>query len=306
MDFTARIANAALALYGLENATVQLMRNYENLVFRVDADRSYALRICPIGVDWCRLLTEINWLAAIRHDTDLLVPKPLPNRNGDLVSQVDDRACVLFEWLAGEPVSKMMSPAIAYRIGMMMAKLHRQAEQYQPENDSGPKFDYDYFFGNRSWWQLKAKEQLSQEYQSLLPAIERAQALLKHLDELPKYFGMTHTDIHFSNVICDGGALALIDFGDCGLGYYLTDIAVTEAEFRDYAEADTLIRSFRTGYEAARGHIPSNAQIAIATVIASLLYLEWFFESESQEVREDKAPWLPTIIADMQRAAIAF
>ena len=299
-----RIAKAALVPYGLENATARLIRSYENLVFRVDADRAYVLRICPSGANRQRLLAEICWLAAIRCDTDLLVPKPLPNCHGDLVGQIDDRACVLFEWLAGEPVSKMMSPAIAYCIGEMMARLHQHAESYQPENYSGPKFGYDYFFGDRSWWQRHARARLAREYEGLLPAIERAQALLKHLGESPKYFGMTHTDIHFSNVIYDGDVLALIDFGDCGLGYYLTDIAVTEAEFRDYAEADTLICGFRAGYAAARGHIPSEAQIAIATVMASLLYLEWFFESENREVREDKAPWLPTVIADMQRAAI--
>lgn len=86
------------------------------------------------------------------------------------------------------------------------------------------------------------------------------------------------------------------------MSYYLVDIAVTEAEFQDYPKAETLIRHFRSGYQAIRGTIPSNEQIRTAGVMASLLYLEWLFESENDRVREDKAEWLPSIIADMQRA----
>ncbi|MEB3357738.1 MAG: phosphotransferase [Synechococcales bacterium] len=291
---------AALLLYGLTDAKAQLLRDYENLVYQVEADQTYALRICSDDSDQEQLLTEVEWLAAIRAETDLLVPKPVPNQDGNWVSHVNGRMCVLFEWLAGEPVSEQMSGAIARRIGEMMATLHHHAEHYRPRHPVESRFDYDYFFGDQSWWQTRASQRLSEDYQSLLPAVKKAQDLLKYLGESPAHFGMSHTDIHFGNVLQKGDTLAIIDFGDCGLGYYLTDLAVTEAEFRDYPEADSLIQNFREGYRQVRGYVPNEKDIRTAAVMASLLYLEWVFESENDKVREDKAEWLPDIIADLQ------
>lgn len=210
------IAKAALAFYGLENAPIRLLRDYENWVYKVEAERTFALRISPRNGSRQQWLTEVTWLAAIRNDTDLLVPKPVANRDGDFVSQLGNRLCVLFEWIEGEPVSQQMSPAIATRIGEMMAMLHQHAEHYRPQDYVGMRFDCSYYFGDRSWWQTRARERLSQDYQSLLPPVKKARELLEYLGELPQHFGMSHTDIHFGNAIRNGDDFAIIDFGDCG------------------------------------------------------------------------------------------
>jgi Ser/Thr protein kinase RdoA (MazF antagonist) len=145
------IATHALAAYALENSRFQLVRDFENLIYKVCGDRLYALRICSNNVNQQQLKTEVYWLDAIRGDTDLLVPKPVSNKYGELITHVDNRLYVIFEWLEGEPVSQIMSPAAASRIGEMMASLHRHAEQYQPKNYQGSRFDYDYYFGNDAW-----------------------------------------------------------------------------------------------------------------------------------------------------------
>ena len=92
-----RILINALALYGLENAKAKLIRHYDNLVYEVEAEKIYALRVCPLVVNQKRLKAEVNWLTALRRNTNLLVPKPLPNKQGDLIGQLEDRFCVLFK-----------------------------------------------------------------------------------------------------------------------------------------------------------------------------------------------------------------
>jgi Ser/Thr protein kinase RdoA (MazF antagonist) len=252
-----------------------------------------------------QLASEVEWLDAIRRDTDLLVPKPVPNRSGEAITHLGDRLCVVFEWLEGEPVSPIVSPKIASEIGKIMAILHRHAENYRPQNYQEPRFDPDYYFGTNSWWQTKAEQRLSgADYRCLIPAVEKTKVLLDRLGTSPKHFGMSHTDIHFDNIIHAGETFAILDFGDCGLSYYLTDIAVTEAEFRDYPNADGLIRSFREAYEDTRGYFPEDEEIELGAVTAGLLYLEWVFETENDEVREAKAGWLPLVILDMQRSII--
>ena len=136
--------------YGLESASTNVMRDLGNLVLRVDAKETYALRICTPDTSRQRLHTEVDWLAALRRDTDLLVPKPVANRHGSLISKVEGKLCVLFEWLEGSPVSDDLSTTLASAIGEMMAKLHRHALQYRPKDYEGKRFDHDYFFGNDS------------------------------------------------------------------------------------------------------------------------------------------------------------
>jgi Ser/Thr protein kinase RdoA (MazF antagonist) len=295
------LVRAALALYDLGDAQVELLRDYENLTYKVESDRLYALRICTATVDPDHLQAEVNWLAAIRAQTDLLTPRPILNREGALISQVQGRLCVLFEWLDGQPVNKEMSASVARQVGVMMTKLHQQASHYQPEAFAGERYDYDSFFGPDSWWSTQAPARLSDDYPRMEPAIEKIKALLRALGISSQHFGMIHSDIHFGNVLQTPDGLAIIDFGDCGMGHYLLDIAVTEAEFQDYDNADSLIESFRDGYHSVTGAVPHGEDIRLFGILASLLFFEWVFESENEQVYQDKSQWLPGMIEEIQR-----
>lgn len=291
-----RRLKTVLAFYHLGSADTKLLRDYDDLVYQVKAERVYALKIYSPTISYRRLTSTVEWLTALRRDTDLLVPKPVFNKQGNLISQLENRCCVLFEWLEGEPVSRNMSPEVAEKIGEIMAKLHLHAVNYCPNSYTGDRFNYNYFFGSASWWQTKAKERLQNDYKSLIPAIEIAKRLISSIEESPEQFGIIHSDLHFSNVISNEEQYAVIDFGECGMGYYLIDIAVTESEFKDYDSADELISAFKVGYQNCRGYFPDHENIKTFGVISSLLLLEWIFESESDRVWQDKAQWLPEII----------
>ena len=288
--------NKILALYDLEDAEAESIRHYDNLIYKIKTEKTYALRICSPKITQKQLKNEIDWLIALREDTDLLVPQPVANKQDDFVTQLEDRCCVLFEWLKGKPVSRMMSPEVAKKIGEMMARLHLHASGYVRDRLKNRIGDRDYFFGTNSWWQTKAQKRLPDDYQSLMPAIEKAACSIDRLDKSPEQFGMIHSDLHFGNIINNGENYAIIDFGDCRMGYYLLDLAVTEAEFKDYSNADKLIPIFRESYHNRRGYLPSNEDIGTFEVMSSLLLLEWIFESSSEKVREDKAMWIDRIV----------
>lgn len=287
----------ALAAWGLESADAKLVRHYDNLVYKAKTEnKTYALRICSPKTTQPQLKAEIDWLIALRRDTNLIVPKPTPNKQGNFISQLDDKYCVLYEWLEGEPVSQTMSSKVARQIGEMMATLHLHAADYSSDRQAVNCYDRHYFFGVNSWWQTKAKERLLDNYEKIIPAIEKAECLINRLSKSSEQFGMIHSDLHFSNIISDREKYAIIDFGDCGMGYYLMDLAVTEAEFKDYGDAKQLITVFRESYQNRRGCSPPSQDIRIFEVMSSLLWLEWIFESKSEQVREDKARWLNPII----------
>lgn len=289
-----------LELYGLQSANTKLIRNYDNSIYKVEAKKNYALRICSPNTAHQRLESEINWLTRLCRDTDLIVPKPIHNKQGNLITRLKNRCCVLFEWLDGEPVSQNMSTKVANHVGRMMAKLHLHASSYRLDNYTGDRFDDDYFFGSASWWQTKAKKRLQNDYESLVPVINKAKYLIESLKKSPKQYGLIHCDLHFGNVICDRQKYAIIDFASCGMGYYLMDIAVTEAEFKDYTEAEKLISVFRESYQHQRNCVLDYKMIETFEAIASLLFLEWVFENDNEKVRCDKAKWIPEIMKRMR------
>jgi Ser/Thr protein kinase RdoA (MazF antagonist) len=99
-----RLALRALEAYDLAEPRLKAIIHETNTTFRVDAaDGSlYVLRIhAPLARTAAAVQSELLWLAAIRRDTDLTVPEPIPTRSGELLTIADaegvpePRVCVL-------------------------------------------------------------------------------------------------------------------------------------------------------------------------------------------------------------------
>jgi len=83
------------------------------------------------------------WLAALCRDTDLVLPKPVPNRAGNLVTEIlsvdeveESVVCTLLHWIEGEKLSRATDfqrlPSVYVgRMGAIMAQLHQQARNWK-------------------------------------------------------------------------------------------------------------------------------------------------------------------------------
>ena len=71
------------------------------------------------------------WLAALRHDTGLGVPKPLTTRHGALVTTVEmsgvpeARHCIVFSWVPGADLADRLWAENVYKLGELAALLHK-------------------------------------------------------------------------------------------------------------------------------------------------------------------------------------
>jgi len=273
------ILNSFLVLYNLQNSNSILISNRINIVYKIEANnQAYTLKICSPKAELTPLINEVEWLQAIREDTNLLVPRPLPNQQGQMISQLEDRFCILFEWLDGEPIPQYMSIEVARQIGEMMAQLHLHASKYSPKKDIVNRLDNDYFFGSSSWWETTAQEYLLDSYQDFVPAANKAKKHLKSLNKFPEHFGLIHSDIHLNNLIIKGNSLRIIDFGLCSLGYYFMDIALIVLQLKRYRNGEQLISSFRKGYQSLRECFPSSEDLKIFEVMLGLCSLKRFHE----------------------------
>ena len=120
------IAEAALELYGLAGAQLEMVGHGDTALFQVDVPSGIDTECHPyLGrIDGKRFLlqmreadaegelsmySEVAWLAELLRETDLNCPEPVPAWDGSLVAEVAvDEAeyrrqqCVLFRWSEGD------------------------------------------------------------------------------------------------------------------------------------------------------------------------------------------------------------
>jgi Ser/Thr protein kinase RdoA (MazF antagonist) len=184
------------------------------------------------------LRAQARWLRAILRDTDVVVPEPIPDLQGNYLTAIpapalgDSAHCSLMRWVAGKPrlLATGPGPDALRQVGRMMAKLHRHSRRFSPGvHATFPRYDYEGLFGRSSRYYPKdSLDSLDLETRRLFDlAMRRTRDVMRELGFTPDVFGLIHADLIQVNYIFHRGRVRAIDFGDCGYGYYLYDMAVT-------------------------------------------------------------------------------
>ena len=306
IERTKKVAEAALERYGLLSTQIYLLQDkgIRQVVRVVSPSRGeFVLRMYkPVrarargGSSDARvrpsqrrsqdtLRAQLLWLSAIRHDTGLLVPQPVPTVDGSLVSYVDvgyedkpwrprllrrvlrrrrDRGtgddlgqyCVLLEWMQGGHKRNDLNPADLSLVGSLVARLHQHAERYTvPEDTAFPRWDWHWPFGESApLWSKGEAFYSADEMEVLKATAERAREDLRALGESRNVFGLIHGDINLGNLIFCGGTVGIIDFDTCGWGYYLYDLSRLYTALRRHYRnrAEPLLAALLKGYERER------------------------------------------------------
>ena len=234
-----RTAVKALSDYPVDEPRLTFVAHGENTTFRVDAggDR-FLLRVHrpnrhgPAVDSREAVGSELDWLAALQAETDLSVPTPIRSRGGQWTTVADDRVCSVLGWQGGRMQAANPRPVHFRRLGGVLARLHEHASTYEPPAGFvRMRWDWETFFGNTMEYGGVA----AADTWDLLPAAVRAQfaevarrmrVVMAALGEDPTAFGLIHADLHLENALFDGDAVRVIDFDDCGFGYWLYDLAV--------------------------------------------------------------------------------
>ena len=146
------VAKRALSRYGLGDAQPVLLEDLTNVVYRIQPleprrhpdvrsaetvdHEGLVLQIhAPRQHSTRAIHEELQWLLAIRQNTPLIVPTPVPADDAPLVQEIPvpdeptPRQCVLFHWVPGVFQNDTLTPKDLQRVGAFMAHLHRHAEQ---------------------------------------------------------------------------------------------------------------------------------------------------------------------------------
>jgi Ser/Thr protein kinase RdoA (MazF antagonist) len=239
------IAKQALRAYPVTVDSLRFIAHGENTTFRVDAaGERFLMRVHRPNrhgrsVDSRAAVgSELAWLDALRRDTDLSVPTPIRTTHGESTSAVNGRVCSLLGWQNGRIHAARPAAVHMRRMGETLALLHNHASSWQvPAGFVRMRWDWGTFFGDT----MEYGGVSAAGCWDLLPAPVRVQfdevarrmrTVMKDLGSDCDVFGLIHADLHLENALFDGAEVRLIDFDDCGFGYWLYDIAVTLWEYR--------------------------------------------------------------------------
>jgi Ser/Thr protein kinase RdoA (MazF antagonist) len=284
----AEMARTALSHYGRSAAsTLTLLNISENATYRVDdPDRgTTVLRVHRPGYHSRPAIeSELDWLAALR--TEGVV------RTADVVAAVDGsrivaaqhpdgetRDAVMFEWMPGTEPAQESLVADFERLGSIAARLHRHARGWQ--RDAGFTrlvWDYDTSLGDRGHWGRW------QDGPGLGPAevgqLRRlADALRDRLQRFgtgPDRFGLIHADMRLANLLVDGPDVAVIDFDDCGFGWFMYDLGSSLSFIEDDPRVPEMIDAWVTGYRREQPlSAEDEAELPTFVMLRRLLLVAW-------------------------------
>jgi Ser/Thr protein kinase RdoA (MazF antagonist) len=260
-----QVALAALDHYPVPEGRLRFVSHGENTTFRHESPAGRHLvrvhRPQRHGgeVDSAAAIrSELDWLRALRAETNLSAPEPVPTRDGDAIVEAaaagQTRICSVLRWMDGRIRETSARPIHLRRLGEAMAHLHHHADAWSPPPGFVRiRWDYEAFFGNV----MVYGETPAALCWDLLPAplrvrfkavAARMTDVMANVDD----HGLIHADLHLGNALFHRGEVRLIDFDDSGHGPRLYDLAVALWELRDGEDYPAFRDALVGGYRAHR------------------------------------------------------
>lgn len=301
----AALAAAALPRFGLSpEATAQLCNVSENHTYRVDdpaTGRRYALRVHRPGYrNAAEIESELAWVDALRADGTVEACVAVPDTQGRRVvavgvPELGARNVVLFHWLPGVAPEPEGDDVLAgFRtLGAVSARMHRQARAWRPPGAFvRPSWDLAHTIGPHGHWGRwqdglgMGPEELAL-LERLAAAIERR---LRAYGASADRFGLIHADIRLANLLVDGDQVRVIDFDDCGFGWFMYDFATTVSFLEDHPRVPELRAAWVEGYRSVAPLDPADeAELDTFVMLRRLLLVAWIgshheFAAEAAEL----------------------
>ena len=262
-------ARAALEPFGFSaQARLSLLSLSENATYRVDDPedgRTAVLRVHRTGYHPPgAVASELAWLQALRRDEGLLTPQVFAAVDGREVVDVTigpvTRQTVLFQFLHGtEPPEEHLAEKFAL-LGEICGRMHRHSRSWaRPASFVRFSWDFDSCVGEAGrWGRWQDGVGVGQEE---LVTLSRAAAVMR--DRLRRFgggrerFGLIHADMRLANLLVYGSDIQVIDFDDCGFGWFLFDLGASLSFFEHDPRVPALCDAWQRGY---RRVLPLDAQ----------------------------------------------
>lgn len=291
----------ALPGWGLGGARLRLLCHSENTTWRADRDDAapVVLRVHRAGNhEAAEIASERAWVAALHEAATVPTAAPLPlggKETGVIAVDGRKRHVSAFAFLTGEaPAADARLPARFAALGELTARLHAQARAWTPPAFfRRRRWDFAAMLGPQPrWGDWRAAPGLRASDRAALEGASADLAdRLARFGTSPARFGLIHADLRLANLLADGDRLAVIDFDDCGEGWFLYDFAAAVSFLEDSPALPALAEAWVAGYRRA-GALPE-AELAMLpsfVLLRRMLLLAWITSHAETETARAAAP----------------
>ncbi|MFZ1469237.1 MAG: phosphotransferase [Paracoccaceae bacterium] len=310
-----RMANAALPLWPVPpGAVARLINVSENATYLVEADgyRSVLRIHRPAYHSHRGIGQELAWSRALSDDGMVLTPPPIPGLDGALVQEgrvdglPEPRLMVLFEFAPGRQPDENDDLVAPFEgLGAIAARTHIHSRSWQkPEPLERLTWDADAVFGPQAnWGDWRDAPNVTPKIRAVLEQTEalicrRLLAFGKGQDR----YGLIHADMRLANLLIEGETTRLIDFDDCGLGWFLYDFATGISFMEDHPAVPELRRAWVKGYRSVQPLSDADeAEIDTFIMLRRMALLAWIGSHIEAPEPQKMAPRFAAVTADLAR-----
>ena len=308
-----QLAERVLPEWGLQDASLSMIKMRENAVFKVDAKggSKQILRIHRAGYHSDDALrSELQWIQALAKD-GIETPDVIPTKSGELFVAPGSmlaglpRQIDMFAWVDGEQLGSVedgLEGDIATQqnnfktIGALAAKVHNQASKWEiPSGFVRHAWDVDGLTGEQpfwgSFWELEALTENQRDL--MLKTRERVRRDLIAYGQSPQNYSMIHADMVPENVLIDGNHIRLIDFDDAGYGWHLFEIATSLYFSHSEEYFDQLVEPYIEGYRSQREISEEDMdKLPLFMLARATTYLGWVHTRKETETAQELTPMI--------------
>ncbi|MBB4266137.1 phosphotransferase enzyme family protein [Roseospira visakhapatnamensis] len=308
---TLRVGAAGLlGTWGLSpDARVTLLNISENATFLAreagadpTSDDTIVLRVYRPGYHTRQEIeSELDWITDLRAHHVVDTPEPLAVAGGGHIATFalngDHRAVAAFAFMSGaEPSPDTDLTGNFHTLGAISARLHAHARAWtRPQGFRRKTWTWDTTVGpTPHWGDWRAAMGLEPAGAAVLARACRVlRARLEAHGTGPDRFGLIHADLRLANLLVEGDRLGVIDFDDCGFGWFGYDFAaaVSFLEHEPYIPdlQDAWVAGYRT---VAPLRAEEEAMLPTFVMLRRVLLTAWLAShAETPTAQELGAPY---------------
>lgn len=317
LELLETLANQSLSLWDLpEGAAARLINVSENATYLVEAPGGYKsiLRVHRENYHSHRAIEcELAWLEALDREKVVTTPGYYLGRNGDPIQEgrvegLDDpRYMVLFHFVQGQAPDENGDMTDGFEeLGAIAARCHDHVLRWRkPDNFERLTWDVDAVFGTApTWGDWRDAPEVDDTVKPTLERVEATiRARLQAFGKAPDRFNLIHADMRLANLLVDAGGTRLIDFDDCGMGWFLYDFAAAISFIEDDPRIPGLKSAWVRGYRSVRAmSAGEEAEIDTFVMLRRMALLAWIGSHIEAPEPQELAPGFAATTARLGQA----
>lgn len=265
LDYLETLANQSLSLWNVpDGAKARLINVSENATYLVEGGGwKSILRIHRENYHSHRAIEcELEWSKALTQDGSVIAPDYYIGKNGDPIQSgiveglPAPRYMVMFHFVEGSAPSENQDLVKPFEdLGAIAAKVHLHSTQWQcPQPFERLTWNLDTVFGDSpTWGNWRNGPNVNYEIKGVLEQVENTVARrLTDFGSDANRYGLIHADMRLANLLINDSGTRLIDFDDCGRGWFLYDFATGISFMEDHAQVLDLKVAWVKGYQSVR------------------------------------------------------